>query len=292
MDYGGLDSPVEVKKKKKKKPASDAGADTRRRRPEQPSVMDVGEEPVRLKKKKKKKKSTADTKSGSSSPTASKAPKRKAKRESRVSPPLPPLDEPLSPVAEVPEAAASPGPLAKSGKKASTPKSRRRSSVSAESVRLKDNVRVCIRFRPLNKREKEMGGTSCVTISDGKKLEVEWSKEKQTFTFDAAFGAESTQAEIYEYAARPLVEEALNGYNCTMFAYGQTGSGKTHTMMGQPQGDPNGNPCCGPGIIPRIVDDLFTAMHAHQSRSRGGTGTPAPRCTEPASRASSRPPPA
>ena len=29
-----------------------------------------------------------------------------------------------------------------------------------------------------------------------------------------------------------LVEDALDGNNCTIFAYGQTGSGKTYTMLG------------------------------------------------------------
>ena len=32
-----------------------------------------------------------------------------------------------------------------------------------------------------------------------------------------------------------MVEESLNGSNCTIFAYGQTGSGKTHTISGGPQ---------------------------------------------------------
>ena len=29
---------------------------------------------------------------------------------------------------------------------------------------------------------------------------------------------------------KPIVEEVLEGYNCTIFAYGQTGTGKTYTM--------------------------------------------------------------
>lgn len=30
-----------------------------------------------------------------------------------------------------------------------------------------------------------------------------------------------------------LVQEALEGYTCTIFAYGQTGTGKTYTMEGE-----------------------------------------------------------
>lgn len=32
--------------------------------------------------------------------------------------------------------------------------------------------------------------------------------------------------------ALPIVEQVLDGYNCTIFAYGQTGTGKTYTMEG------------------------------------------------------------
>lgn len=57
---------------------------------------------------------------------------------------------------------------------------------------------------------------------------------------------ETRQAEIYEDAAKPIVEgwtlyilnflskrllaDVLQGYNGTIFAYGQTSSGKTFTM--------------------------------------------------------------
>lgn len=31
----------------------------------------------------------------------------------------------------------------------------------------------------------------------------------------------------------PMVNEVLEGFNCTIFAYGQTGTGKTYTMEGE-----------------------------------------------------------
>ena len=37
---------------------------------------------------------------------------------------------------------------------------------------------------------------------------------------------------MYNLAARPIVENVLEGYNGTIFAYGQTGTGKTFTMEG------------------------------------------------------------
>ena len=40
----------------------------------------------------------------------------------------------------------------------------------------------------------------------------------------------STQDEVYKYAAKPVVDSVLEGFNGTVFAYGQTSSGKTYTM--------------------------------------------------------------
>ena len=37
---------------------------------------------------------------------------------------------------------------------------------------------------------------------------------------------ESTQLDLYNTTARPIVESVLDGYNGTIFAYGQTGTGK------------------------------------------------------------------
>ncbi|EIE88029.1 kinesin heavy chain [Rhizopus delemar RA 99-880] len=50
------------------------------------------------------------------------------------------------------------------------------------------------------------------------------------------------------------------GYNGTVFAYGQTGSGKTFTMMGADIDDENTK-----GIIPRIVEQIFTSIMAAPS---------------------------
>lgn len=52
------------------------------------------------------------------------------------------------------------------------------------------------------------------------------------FTFLKVFGPKSQQRSIYEQAIAPIVNEVLDGFNCTVFAYGQTGTGKTYTMEG------------------------------------------------------------
>ena len=57
------------------------------------------------------------------------------------------------------------------------------------------------------------------------------NNERQ-YLFDVAFGADSTQEEVYLKTTKPLVDSVLQGYNATVFAYGATGSGKTYTMEG------------------------------------------------------------
>ena len=49
----------------------------------------------------------------------------------------------------------------------------------------------------------------------------------KTYPFDLVFGPEADQALIYHEVVAPMLEEVLQGYNCTLFAYGQTGTGKT-----------------------------------------------------------------
>lgn len=57
-----------------------------------------------------------------------------------------------------------------------------------------------------------------------------------------------TQSTVYNAIGKPIVDNALDGFNNTVFAYGQTGSGKTYSMMGNPDDK---------GITPRLCDDLF-----------------------------------
>lgn len=47
------------------------------------------------------------------------------------------------------------------------------------------------------------------------------------------FGPSAQQRDLYDQAIIPIVNEVLEGFNCTIFAYGQTGTGKTYTMEGE-----------------------------------------------------------
>lgn len=54
--------------------------------------------------------------------------------------------------------------------------------------------------------------------------------KRYSFEFDHVASEQETQDAIFQYAALPIVNSCLDGYNGTIFAYGQTGSGKTHTI--------------------------------------------------------------
>jgi kinesin family protein 11 len=75
------------------------------------------------------------------------------------------------------------------------------------------------------------------------------------FTYDAAFGPATTQTDVYQSVAAPVVDEALRGMNCCILAYGQTGTGKTYTMLGDMTegGLDEGHA----GLIPRAVQAIF-----------------------------------
>ncbi|KAL1428849.1 hypothetical protein MTO96_002567 [Rhipicephalus appendiculatus] len=101
-----------------------------------------------------------------------------------------------------------------------------------------ENIRVVVRCRPLSEKEQAAGcqdivtvdtvqGTVLVTNPSGAHGDV----PPKMFTFDTVFDVNSKQVEVYNQAARPIVENVLEGYNGTIFAYGQTGTGKTFTML-------------------------------------------------------------
>jgi Cdc6-like AAA superfamily ATPase len=51
------------------------------------------------------------------------------------------------------------------------------------------------------------------------------------YTFDSVYGMESTQSQIYNESARPIINSVLKGYNGAILAYGQTGTGKVRQLL-------------------------------------------------------------
>jgi kinesin family protein 1 len=129
------------------------------------------------------------------------------------------------------------------------------------------NVVVAVRVRPFNQREIGRGATNvismngaCTTISNPERPD----EPGRAFTFDYSYwsfddavpGRFASQELLMKDIGGSLVDNALEGYNTSIFAYGQTGSGKSYSMMG---GDED------PGIIPRICNTLFERLDARQA---------------------------
>lgn len=132
--------------------------------------------------------------------------------------------------------------------------------MATKSSKNDECVRVMVRIRPMSGKEVQDGRQE-VTTANFDRAEVSIinpvaasSEPPKSFTFDAAFGAQSTQQQVYDTAATEIVEAVMEGYNGTIFAYGQTGAGKSHTMEGY--GDQ-------PGIIPNSFKHVFDKVSIH-----------------------------
>eukprot|EP00048_Salpingoeca_helianthica_P004856 m.81693 g.81693 ORF g.81693 m.81693 type:complete len:876 (+) comp13373_c2_seq3:158-2785(+) len=53
-----------------------------------------------------------------------------------------------------------------------------------------------------------------------------------TCSFDAVFGADTTNETVYERAVRPLVRSFVEGTNTALLVLGESGAGKTHSLAG------------------------------------------------------------
>lgn len=119
-------------------------------------------------------------------------------------------------------------------------------------------VKVMVRVRPLNNRERDLGDNVIVGADRGRKeISITDPNEKDNrklFTYDDVFPMECSQKAIYQASGFSIVENVLDGYNGTIFAYGQTGCGKTFSMMGDPRSETN------KGIIPRTFSQIMNVV--------------------------------
>lgn len=91
-----------------------------------------------------------------------------------------------------------------------------------------ENVKVMVRCRPAAAAAASANGRTAQVVQVLERERCVCVHER-SFFYDAVFGPESDNERVYMRSARPLVDAAFNGYNCTVFLYGQTGTGKTHT---------------------------------------------------------------
>ena len=96
-------------------------------------------------------------------------------------------------------------------------------------------VRVIVRCRPFNSKEKKEGNGRAVYVNSKEHtVEVKDCENPKLapkrWTFDATFDENCTQRDIYDSAAAAIVDDVLEGFNGTIFAYGQTGA-SVHTCV-------------------------------------------------------------
>lgn len=166
--------------------------------------------------------------------------------------------------------ALSPGGYVRQGQRSTSP---------ARSV----NVQVAVRCRPLNERERTHGDRIAVSCDEDRHEVVFTAPSlqrknqssgnsgfnangKKTFTYDHVFSQTASQEDVYCRVVEPIVDEVLQGYNCTVFAYGQTGTGKTHTMEGRRHDEmlsvADRRLEENAGIIPRAVQHIFKHLRS------------------------------
>lgn len=121
------------------------------------------------------------------------------------------------------------------------------------------NIQVFVRCRPLSDQERR----SVIEVVPERREIVfqDNQQEPKNFYFDHVFSSTASQLDVYKKVVSPLIDQVLQGFNCTVFAYGQTGTGKTYTMEGLVSNedlsweqDPHS------GIIPRIVSQLLDTL--------------------------------
>jgi len=135
---------------------------------------------------------------------------------------------------------------------------------SKEEKAAATNVQVAVRCRPPSSDERKSSQAMCiVNDQDARTVKACYGapgkKMDKSYTFDKVFGTYSTQADVFNGVVSPIVQEVLQGFNCTIFAYGQTGTGKTHTMQGVINSEEDA------GIVPRAVKAILEQLEAGEA---------------------------
>ncbi|XP_037063337.1 kinesin-like protein KIF23 isoform X8 [Peromyscus leucopus] len=128
---------------------------------------------------------------------------------------------------------------------------------------LKDPVGVYCRVRPLSFPDQEC----CVEVvnnttvqlhtPEGYRLNRNGDYKETQYSFKRVFGTHTTQKELFDVVASPLVDDLIHGKNGLLFTYGVTGSGKTHTMTGSPGSG---------GLLPRCLNMIFNSIGSFQAK--------------------------
>ena len=142
-----------------------------------------------------------------------------------------------------------------------------------------DSVKVAVRVRPFNSRERQEGAELCVSMT-GNTTKV-WNKEtnfEKEFNFDYSYWSHdgftedpatgmlrknspssiyADQHSVFNDLGAEVLDNAWNGYHVCLFAYGQTGSGKSYSIVGYG---------ANKGIIPIACEEIFTRIKLPQAK--------------------------
>ena len=121
-----------------------------------------------------------------------------------------------------------------------------------------DGIKIAVRVRPFNKREKDKNSPLIVEMN-GQRTYIRnpENDEKKMFSFDHCYWSvddsqkRATQADLFNDLGNMYIANAFEGFNSSLFAYGQTGSGKSYSMY--QKGAP-------PGLIPQGCQKLFAQI--------------------------------
>ncbi|EFA85017.1 kinesin-3 [Heterostelium album PN500] len=146
---------------------------------------------------------------------------------------------------------------------------------------MSSGVKVAVRVRPFNSREKERNAECIVKMNGNTTLLVRPSalranpnapptaEDEKSFTFDHSYWSFdsddpnfASQTTVFDDLGREVLQNAWEGFNCTIFAYGQTGSGKSYSMLGYGEDK---------GIIPLVCEEMFNRIGNTVSNEREQT---------------------
>ncbi|KAI8734871.1 kinesin protein KIF28P, partial [Biomphalaria glabrata] len=134
-----------------------------------------------------------------------------------------------------------------------------------------ENVKVAVRVRPFNAREKARSAQLIISMVGNQTIikdPANMSAEPKNFAFDYSYWSHdgytekdgyfapndnryADQKKVFNELGKGVLDNAWKGYNCSLFAYGQTGSGKSYSIVGF------GN---NKGIVPLACEELFKSI--------------------------------
>ncbi|XP_013392684.1 kinesin-like protein KIF28P [Lingula anatina] len=145
-----------------------------------------------------------------------------------------------------------------------------------------ESVKVAVRLRPFNSREKARNATLIIDMKGPTtyiKDPSAPSEEAKSFTFDYSYWSHdgsklegdgyiapdpghpngkkfADQKTVFQDLGMGVLTNAWDGFNSTLFAYGQTGSGKSWSVVGYG---------VNRGIVPQFCEEVFNRVDAEKN---------------------------